>query len=349
MKRRHLLIAGLGAASSGLYWAESLPTPFNGLSAADLAAVDPELRARLKSIPDRRVAQFQLRYFVGLSRDRTRPTPLAPPYPQPREVFIESPAASGRLRLLVVDPDPERADKPAILHIHGGGMVAGSPDSHLLHLQRVAHDLGALIIAPDYRLAPENPWPAAVDDLSTALKWLVDTSRVQKINRTKIALHGESAGGGLAALLAVAARDKLKIPICCQALIYPMLDDRTGSTRPAAPGAGKILWGPVENKFAWSAFLGARAGGADVPPGAVPARIDDLSGLPATFIGVGSLDLFCREDREFSERLRKAGVETTFLEIAGAYHGFEQINPQAAVSTRFEEAWKGFLFRHFTD
>jgi acetyl esterase/lipase len=158
---------------------------------------------------------------------------------------------------------------------------------------------------------------------------------------------GESAGGGLAAMVALMARDRGKVQLCQAVLIYPMLDDRTGSIRPAPTHIGKIGWSAEANRFGWSAFLGVPAGSDVVPAGSVPARVDNLSGLAPTFIGVGALDLFVDEDLAFGRRLIEAGVPTRIHVAPGAFHAFDFVVPGARISREFTAAWKAELHAAF--
>jgi acetyl esterase/lipase len=145
----------------------------------------------------------------------------------------------------------------------------------------------------------------------------------------------------------MAARDRGQVPVLFQALVYPMLDDRTGSTRPVPSQIGTLVWTPELNRFGWSALLGVPAGSKHVPKGSVPARVENLRGLPATFIGVGSIDLFVREDIEYAQRLIDAGVPTELQVVPGAYHGFEIFVPEANVSKQFKASINAALARAF--
>ena len=139
-------------------------------------------------------------------------------------------------------------------------------------------------------------------------------------------------------MLALLARDRGQVPLCFQCLIYPMLDDRTGSTRHPMRPLGELIWTAGDNRLGWSSFLGQTPGGPQAPAIAVPARRRDLRGLPPTFIGVGSLDLFADEDIDYGRRLIDAGVPTQLMVVPGAYHGFEDIVPEARISKRFTQA-----------
>lgn len=196
-----------------------------------------------------------------------------------------------------------------------------------------------MVVSVDYRLAPATPFPGSLEDNYAALRWLYCNAEELGVDRQRIAVGGESAGGGHAAMLAIAARDRGEFPVAYQWLIYPMLDDRTGTHRAVPPHIGTFVWTREFNKQGWTAFLGVEAGSADVPVVAAPARLTKLAGLPPAFIGVGSLDLFVEEDIDYAARLNAAGVPVELHVVPGAYHGFDVIAPEAAVSRRFTQNW----------
>ncbi len=167
------------------------------------------------------------------------------------------------------------------------------------------------------------------------------------IDRSRIAVGGESAGGGHAASLAIHARDRNEVPIVFQLLIYSQLDDRTGSSHPAPPAIGQFMWTASANRFAWSSLLGVPAGSSKVPVAAVPARVASVASLPPAWIGVGSIDLFAEEDMEYARRLVHAGVATELLVVCGAFHGFDLLVPDAEVSQQFSASWKSALRKAF--
>jgi triacylglycerol lipase len=217
---------------------------------------------------------------------------------------------------------------PAVLHVHGGGYVMGSVSTNHLSNIGLAASTAALILSVDYRLAPETVAPGAVEDCYAALEWLHGNAAALGVDPAKIAVRGESAGGGLAAALALLARDRGGPTIAHQNLIYPMLDDRTCITRlPAHLGA--FVWTPQANAFGWRSLLGQEPGSADVSPYAAPARAEELAGLPPAFIAVGALDLFLVEDMDYARRLIEAGVSVELHVYPGAYHGFDVL-PDAA-------------------
>ena len=218
-----------------------------------------------------------------------------------------------------VGPSSGRTPAPALLWMHGGGMVAGTaiPDVSLVQ-QRFGQHLDVALAIVEYRLAPKHPFPAAMDDCAATLAWLADHPDVDS---GRIAIGGASAGGGLAAGLALRARDEMDVEPVFQLLVYPMIDDRTAQ-RTDLDDMPVKLWNQTCNRFGWSSYL-AGTMGEDVHPHAAPARATDVSGLPPAWIGVGTLDLFHDEDVEYARRLREAGVPCELKVVAGAYHGFD--------------------------
>jgi acetyl esterase/lipase len=234
------------------------------------------------------------------------------------------PGTGGRPDVTLYVINARRAgSRPAILHTHGGGFVMGTAAGSIADLQAICKALDCLAVTVDYRLAPETIWAGSVEDNYAGLKWLHDEAGELGADPRRIAVMGESAGGGHAALLAITARDRGEVPVAFQCLTYPMLDDRTGSAR-AVPGhVGKLMWTAASNRFGWQSFLGGPAGARSAPRGAVPARVEVLAGLPPAFIGVGSIDLFCDEDIDYARRLDDAGVPAELIVVPGAFHGFD--------------------------
>jgi acetyl esterase/lipase len=241
------------------------------------------------------------------------------------------------VRVYLINLDATRA-RPAIVHVHGGGFILGSARDELGRLGAIATQLDCVIATVDYRLAPETRFSGSIEDNYSALRWVYRNADKLGVDRRRIAVMGESAGGGHAALLALAARDRGEVPLCFQALVYPMLDDRTGSTRAPGKNIGTLAWTAASNQFAWQSFLGRKPGGHDVPAAAVPARAADLAGLPPTFIEVGGIDLFVEEDIDFARRLVTAGVPTELLVVPGAFHGFDVFASQTHIAKRFIDA-----------
>jgi triacylglycerol lipase len=224
--------------------------------------------------------------------------------------------------LMVHTPRVASGPLPAVLHMHGGGYVIGSAPMSMMSNQRTAADAGCVVVSVDYRLAPETRHPGPVEDCWAGLRWLHDKAVVLGVDPTGVAVMGESAGGGLAAGLALLARDRGGSAIAHQHLIYPAIDDRTGLGDPN-PYVGEFVWTPESNRFGWSSLLGPEAGGEAVDAYGAAARATDLSGLPSTYIAVGALDLFVDEDIDYARRLIRAGVPTELHVYPGAFHGFD--------------------------
>lgn len=236
--------------------------------------------------------------------------------------------------------------RPGIIHMHGGGFVSGWAALKIPELQKLAEDLDCMVVTVEYRLAPETTYKGSIEDNYTSLKWMHANALELGLDPGRIAVMGESAGGGHAALLSITARDRREVPVLFQALVYPMLDDRTGSSRPVPSHFGKIGWTAQSNLFGWRSFLGQPPGGLDVPAAAVPARNANLSGLPPTFIGVGSIDLFLDEDVEYARRLINAAVPTELLVVPGAFHGFDNVTV-SSIARQFNTAKLEALRRAF--
>lgn len=223
---------------------------------------------------------------------------------------------------------PETAGPhPCVLWFHGGGYLIGNAGMDALRLQAWAARFDCVTASAEYRLAPEDPFPAAHDDAMQVLGWLVARADELGIDPGRIVVAGASAGGGLAAGVALAARDQ-GIPLAGQLLFYPMLDDRqeTASSQWEAP-----VWPPKANGFAWRAYLGSLYGG-DVSPYAAPARATDVRGLPPSLLIVGGADGFFDETISYASRLARAGVSTDLRVYAGAPHGFDLMAPDARVT-----------------
>ena len=305
--------------------------------------VNPELVPALQQFPPDQDFTLEL---VRQIRQMPGMPPRPAPAPQPVERHIPRVAGAPELRLWIVDPDPSEKNKPVVLHIHGGGFVM--PDPTLMpQIQEIATECHCVVVSVDYRLAPETPHPGALKDNYTALKWVHTHAAELGVDPSRIAVFGASAGGGHAANLAIYARDRKEVPVIFQVLIYPELDDRTGSTRPVPPAMGHFLWTAASNRLAWSSLLGVAPGSSRVPAGAVPARVASVDGLPPAWIGVGSIDLFAEEDIEYSRRLLQAGISTELLVVPGAYHGFDIAAPDAAVSKQFTAGWQSALRKAF--
>jgi acetyl esterase/lipase len=227
--------------------------------------------------------------------------------------------------------------RPCLISIHGGGYVIGSHLGDDGRFDRWSPALRCIGVSVGYRLAPETPFPGPLEDCYAALRWAYENARALGIDRDRIGIIGGSAGGGLAAGLALLARDRAEIPVAFQVLTYPMLDDRM-LTRSGQAGAP--LWGPETNQFGWRCYLG---GLGDIPGYAVPARAKDLTGLPPAFITVGNLDGLLDEDIDYARRLIMAGVPTDLHVFADGPHAFDSLMPGTAIAIRARQVLEDWL------
>ncbi|AZI35262.1 putative esterase/lipase [Caenibius tardaugens NBRC 16725] len=244
-------------------------------------------------------------------------------------------AAGQPMDIMIYRPRDVVPHAACVFHIHGGGYVMGTPRiSEGVNIS-IVNQLGCILISVDYRIAPETPHPGPLEDCYAALRWVDREAEALGIDRSRIAVRGESAGGGLVAALALLCRDRGGPSLCHQNLIYPMLDDRTGSARQVDPNpfAGEFCWTAASNRYGWTSLLGQEPGGPDTPYLAAPARATDLSGLPAAFIATGALDLFVDEDMEYARRLIRSGVPVELHVYPGAYHGFDIVADAASTKS----------------
>ena len=221
---------------------------------------------------------------------------------------------------------------PAVLYLHGGGMILGSVDTYDSVVRNYVSQSGVPMLSVDYRLAPESPHPLPVEDAYAGLTYLADHAASLGIDPKRIAVMGESAGGGLATAIAILTRDRKGPAPAKQILIYAMLDDR--NTRPDPRLAPFASWTYDDNITGWRGLLGARHGSDDVPHTAAPARATDVNDLPPAYIEVGQLDIFCNEDIAYALKLSQAGIPVELHVHPGAQHGFELIAPASKVAQR---------------
>ncbi|MDQ4114812.1 MAG: alpha/beta hydrolase [Actinomycetota bacterium] len=266
-----------------------------------------------------------LRFLTKLGARRRRTDALVVSVNTDVSVHVFRPASGSA---------PAQPRTPALLWIHGGGMVLGDAGQDSAFCRRVVDELGIVVVSVEYRLAPEHPFPTPLEDCYTALQWLAGQP---DIDPARIAIGGQSAGGGLAAALALLARERGEIRPVLQLMSYPMLDDRTTSRTAIDPRRLRI-WSPRSNRFGWRSYLGATASGGEVSPLAAPSRYEDLSGLPPAWIGVGTNDLFHDEDVAYARRLQQAGVDTTLNVVPGGYHNFDSLEAKPPVSQAFIKA-----------
>lgn len=273
--------------------------------------VDPELLPFLDAFP---VFEFNAENLPAIRKFIEGLGALNDPAPfgvTRAEIVLRQTGAS----CLVYTPAALASPSAALLYFHGGGLVVGTAAGSDLQNLRTAQALGIVVVSVDYSLAPERPFPAAVHEGYEALAWMFEDAAALNIDPTRIAVGGDSAGGGLAASLALYARDKSEYEIAFQHLIYPMLNDRTLT---AAANCGEYIWTAQDNTYGWAAYLSGQNPAACY----VPSRAKDFAGLPLAWIGVGSLDLFIDENIEFVRKIHGAGGTAELQIYPGAFHGF---------------------------
>jgi triacylglycerol lipase len=285
--------------------------------------VDPEILLMLE-MPDRVLTHETLE---AIRNDPLFSGADLPPPPFPvSEVFAPNEHGPDA-RLVVMNPPSGQTGRAAILHIHGGGMVVGVPDTATVSKCPLALAHDAVVVSVDYRLAPETPFPGPQEDCYAALLWLAEHADALGVDPARLVVMGESAGGGLAASLAQMTRDRGGPALAGQLLVYPMLDWRTGG--PECPyrnrHTGEWLWTREKNRFGWECLRGDYAT-TDARKGWFsPALADDLAGLPPAYIVTGALDLFLDEDVAYARGLIDAGVPTELHVYPGAIHAFEMV------------------------
>ena len=289
--------------------------------------VAPELLAVLDFLPSFDFNEETLRAVrAGTGIDPLKRPPLSAELQAVtcEQRFIPGPPGEPDVRVLVYTPPGQSpvTGRSAYLHIHGGGYVIGTPEISDGSNRSIAAELQCVVVSVDYRLAPETRFPGALEDCYAALMWLHAQAEPLGIDPSRVAIGGESAGGGHAAALAIIARNRGAPPIRLQLLDSPMLDDRTGNGPDPHPFCGELVWTRNSNRFGWRSLLGVEPGGPDVPIEAVPARVVDMTGLAPAFIVVGALDLFLEESLEYARRLTRVGVPAELHVIPGAFHGF---------------------------
>jgi acetyl esterase/lipase len=269
---------------------------------------------------------------------------LAGPYspkPDQSNVIVEN-RKDIEKGVLIVHPEEKKA-KGALFIIHGGGYVVGNYMDNLGYACDTARQLGATVISPGHGLGPEEPFPAGINDLHATWHWIQKKAASMDIDPTKIVVGGISAGGGIAAGLVQKLHDEGGIQPAAQLLIYPMLDDRVAANRELDELSHSVWNNHSSNVFGWSSYLGQDPGG-EVQPYSVPGRRQDLKGLPPTWIGVGTADLFLDEDREYAKRLEDSGVDVNYVEVAGGVHAFDGAQTQMGID--FVELQREFVNKY---
>jgi acetyl esterase/lipase len=284
------------------------PTDFNDIPAA--RAASKQMMAAMKS---------QLPDIPGVTtEDKTIPGPKGAP-----DVTVR-----------IYWPEKQSGLLPALLWIHGGGYMVGEIDQEDFSAKQFCLAGNCVVVSVEYRLAPEHPYPAPLEDCYAALKWLAAHARELKVDPSRIAVGGASAGGGLASGLSILARDRAEVQIMFQLLIYPMIND-CNITPASDVLPDTLFWTRENNLQGWRSYLGCEPGGDGISCYAAAFRADNLEGLPPAYITVGDIDLFAEEDVDYARRLIAAGVPTELHVYPGGCHAFDMLVPGADISKRF--------------
>ncbi|WP_449620903.1 alpha/beta hydrolase [Robertmurraya sp. Marseille-Q9965] len=307
--------------------------------------IDPELREILESFPALTLDENNMAIIRRMMAESNSAVDvLVNDAVKISNQFIVGPEANLSVRVKVYEPKVKNEVLPGLLWIHGGGYVLGTADDNDLLCQQFVTDANCVVVSVDYRLAPENPYPAPLEDCYAALKWFSENAEELGVDATRIGIAGASAGGGLTAALSLLARDRKGPQLCFQMPLYPMIDDRN-NTPSSLEITGDFIWNHDLNEKGWSMYLNGQNGTDNVSPYAAPARAEDLSGLPFTYTCVGQLDPFRDETLDYVSRLAQAGVDVEFHLYPGAYHGFELISPNASISQRAVAEYVGAVKR----
>ena len=301
----------------------------------DLDRIDPELAPVLGALPPQ-LANIT-RDNIGEIREMMGVRPVEPPPSTARMERRRVPGPDGTDREVPVAIYRRESNgiQAGLLWIHGGGYLFGSAEDD--RARGIAEQLDCTVVSVDYRLAPEDPFPAGPEDCYAALLWMIENAGSLKIDPARIAIGGASAGGGMAAGVALMSRDRRGPAIAYQLLLYPMIDNLHDT--PSGRFTNHPVWNQRTSFNAWEMYLDG-VPGKDASPYAAPARASDLSGLPPAYVCVGAMDLFRDEDIDYARRLWAADVPCELSVYPGLFHGGDSFMPQAAVSRRLE---RGFL------
>jgi acetyl esterase/lipase len=287
--------------------------------------IDPELKAVLQQLPEMPACMEELityrktigEFMAMLDQIMTRKGGVTI-----EERNVPGPKGAPEVPVIIFSPSGKPQNAPGLLYIHGGGFIMCSAKMFSADCERIVENVGCVIVSVDYRLAPEHPFPAAPEDCYAALRWMFASAPKLGVDRARIAIGGESAGAGLAAAVALMARDHKGVKLVFQLILSGCLDDRH-ITPSSHAITDKRVWNRASSLFAWKSYLRSKHSG-EVSPYAAPARAKDLSGLPPAYVMTGELDPLRDENVDYAMRLMQAGVSAELHVFPGAIHGFEQ-------------------------
>ncbi|MGA5545338.1 alpha/beta hydrolase [Mycobacterium sp. NPDC051198] len=320
------------------------------LWAAALVGTAAAARTALAAWCDRRGIAPQLRSpllpvvsvpYTALTLPVWRTSFLLPRWAGPKVSVTTRRFGDENIRVRVTTPVGDAKLRPLVIWLHSGGMIAGSPQFEGPTAGTLARAVDAVVAAPDYRLAPEHPFPAALDDCINTVKWAIAHADQLGIDPDRIVLAGASAGGGLAATCSQRCHDE-GIEIRALALLYPMLD----SQPTLLPTRAAAAWSSSSNGFAWSSYFGQQPDAADPLPYSAASRRSDLSGMPPTWIAVGDIDILCAESTEYARRLRESGVPCDLIVVPGMYHAADILVPWSSRMRRLHTELANHLHAH---
>lgn len=310
---------------------------------SQLDAIHPDLHAFASKMPRMTFSSKNLWLWRLLDYGLWIRKP--PPDVHIENILIPRRDRNTRIRLRVYRPEAKSPLTPAMLWLHGGGYIIGSPAQDDACCAQYVRELGIAVVSVDYRRAPEHPFPSALDDSFSTWMWLCAQAGQLGFDVHRFAVGGASAGGGLAAALVQLLHDRKEIQPLFQLLVYPMLDDRT-TLRSDLAHIPPLAWSQESNRFGWQAYLGTAMGAPDVPPYAVPSRRADLTGLPPAWIGVGTLDIFHDEAVAYGQQLMDCGVPCQMVIVPGAFHGFDVAGLKVPLVRDFRRSQIEALHRH---
>ncbi|WP_336140951.1 alpha/beta hydrolase [Acinetobacter sp. 102] len=291
--------------------------------------VHKELQSVLAQLPELMISAEQMPAIRQFLKDHLIGDFQAHPQVECLEQWIPSQYRGREIRILIYRSQALQKPSPAVLWIHGGGYVMGTPEMDASLCERFVLEAGCQVVAVDYHLAPEYPYPAPLEDCYDSLCWLSENASALGVDADKIAVAGASAGGGLTAAVSLLARDRKGPKIAFQMPLYPMIDDRL-QTHSSTEIQDSRVWNEQSNRNAWAMYLGDMLA-QQVPSYAAPARAEDYAHLPPTYTCVGDQDPFRDETMDYVAALAKVGVPTEFHLYPGCFHGFDGYAPMTVI------------------